>query len=216
MNPGDVPCEIRHGEIHVWRVPLDAAQVIEPTAGEAARAARFATPELQRRYLRAHGALRAILGGMTDARLDFAVTEMGKPFLPAVPHLKFNLSHSHEMALVGVALEVEVGVDVEWIRPMAEYQTLAERFFPPSQAAVADEADFFRRWTRIEAALKARGVGIYAAGTELAGEWTIEELDAGPGYSAAAAAPSEGMRVVMHDFPIGGPGPGAGDRGGTR
>ncbi|HUB31991.1 MAG TPA: 4'-phosphopantetheinyl transferase superfamily protein [Bryobacteraceae bacterium] len=205
MNPG---------EIHVWRVPLDDEQLLEPTAGEAARAARFATPELQRRYLRSHAALRAILGGMTDARLDFAVTEMGKPFLPTVPHLKFNLSHSHEMALVGVALEVEIGVDVEWIRPMPEYQSLAQRFFPPSQAAeVANQPDFFRRWTRIEAALKARGVGIYAAGTELAGEWTIEELDAAPGYAAAAAAPCEGMRVVLHDFPDGGREQEAGDQG---
>jgi 4'-phosphopantetheinyl transferase len=202
MSSGEISSEVRPGEIHVWRVPLDGVELLDPTAGEAARAARFATPELQRRYLRSHAALRAILGRMTDARLDFAVTEMGKPFLPSAPHLKFNLSHSHEMSLVGVALEVEIGVDVEWIRPMPEYEALAERFFPPSQAAeVASEADFFRRWTRIEAALKARGVGIYAAGTELAGEWTIEDLDAAPGYSAAAAALRPGMTVVLHDFP---------------
>ncbi len=193
---------MNEGEIHVWRVRLDAAETPEPTAGEAARAARFATPDLRRRYLRSHAALRAILGGMTDARLDFAVAEMGKPFLPAAPHLKFNLSHSHEMALVAVALEVEVGVDVEWIRPMPEYAALAERFFPPSQAAeVESEPDFFRRWTRIEAVVKARGIGIYAAGTEIVGPWTIAELDAAPGYAAAAAAPREGMRVAMHDFP---------------
>jgi 4'-phosphopantetheinyl transferase len=190
------------GEIHVWRVRLDAAETPAPTAGEAARATRFATPDLRRRYLRSHGALRAILGGMTDARLDFAVTEMGKPFLPSAPHVKFNLSHSHDMALVAVALDVEIGVDVEWIRPLSDYAALAERFFPPSQAAEVDgELDFFRRWTRIEAALKARGVGLYAAGTELSGEWTIADLDAAPGYAAAAAAPREGMRVVMHDFP---------------
>ena len=71
------------GEIHIWRVRLDEVQTPEPTAGEAARAARFTRPELQRRYLRAHGALRAILSAETDARLEFAVTEMGKPFLPA-------------------------------------------------------------------------------------------------------------------------------------
>jgi 4'-phosphopantetheinyl transferase len=189
------------GEIYVWRVPLDGAEMPPPTAGEAARAARFRTPDLQRRYLRSHAALRAILGGQTDARLDFAVSGNGKPFLPGAPHVKFNLSHSREMALVAVTLEVEVGVDVEWIRPMPDYREIAERFFPASQAAqVTDEGDFFRRWTRLEAVVKACGTGIYGIANEPAGEWTIEELAAAPGYSAAVAAPRAGMQVTMHDF----------------
>jgi len=192
---------VNAGEIHVWRVRLDKVETPPPTAGESARAARFRTPELRRQYLRSHGALRAILGQETDVRLDFAVAEAGKPYLPAAPHLKFNLSHSRDLALVGVALNVEVGVDVEWIRPMPDYIQLAERFFPPSQAEeVADERDFFRRWTRIEAALKARGVGIYAAGTELTGDWTIEEIDVGPNYFASVAVPQLGVHVVVHDF----------------
>jgi 4'-phosphopantetheinyl transferase len=189
------------GEIHIWRVPLAGSEAAQPTAGEAARAARFRTPDLQRRYLRSHAALRAILAGQTDARLDFAVSGNGKPFLPGAPHVKFNLSHSGEMALVAVTLEVEVGVDVEWIRPMPEFREIADRFFPPSQAPlVADEADFFRRWTRIEAIVKACGTGIYGLADEPAGEWTIEEIDAAPGYSAAVAAPRGGMQVTMHDF----------------
>ena len=189
------------GEIHVWSVPLNSIETPPPTAGEAARAARFRTPDLQRRYLRSHAALRTILARCTDARLDFAVTATGKPFLPAAPHVKFNLSHSREMALVAVTLEVEVGVDVEWIRPMPDYRDIAERFFPPSQAAqVTDEADFFRRWTRLEAVVKACGTGIYGIAEEPAGEWTIEELAVAPGYSAAVAAPHGAMRVTMHDF----------------
>jgi hypothetical protein len=35
---------------------------------------------------------------------------------------------------------------------------------------------------------------------ELTGEWTIVDLDAGPGYSAAAAIPRAGIRVLTHDF----------------
>jgi 4'-phosphopantetheinyl transferase len=151
--------------------------------------------------LRSHGALRAILGKLTPARLDFGVTERGKPYLPAEPRLKFNLSHSHAMALVGVSLEVEIGVDVEHVRALPDYQALADRFLPLSEAAqVTGHADFFRRWTRIEAALKATGVGLYGMGVEPEGEWTVEEIDAGPEYSAAVALPRAGVRVVMHDF----------------
>jgi 4'-phosphopantetheinyl transferase len=189
------------GEIHVWRIRLDAIETPPPTAGETARAARFRTLDMRRRYLRSHAALRAILGRETTARLDFAVAEAGKPYLPAAPHLKFNLSHSRERAIVAVALDEEVGVDVECVRPMPDFHAMAERFFPPSEAAeVSDERDFFRRWTRIEAALKARGVGLYAAGTEMAGEWTVAEIDMGPDYFAAVAAPRPGMRVLVHDF----------------
>jgi 4'-phosphopantetheinyl transferase len=193
---------VKPGEAHVWRIPLrDDLGFPAPTPGELARAARYRQERSRQQYLRSHGALRAILGRLTDARLDFAVTESGKPYLPGAPRLQFNLSHSHEMAIVGAALDVEIGVDVEHIRPLSDYAAMAERFFPPSEAVgIAGEADFFRRWTRIEAALKARGVGIYGMGIERTGEWTVGEIDAGPEYSAAVALPAVGIEIVMHDF----------------
>ena len=35
------------------------------------------------------------------------------------------------MALVAVARDVEVGVDIERVRPLPEYAAIAQRFFPP-------------------------------------------------------------------------------------
>ena len=193
---------MKAGEAHIWRVPLSDGMVLPPpTAGERARASRYRHEADRARYLRSHGAMRAILGRLTAARLDFAVTEDGKPYLPGDPRLKFNISHSDQMALVGAAFDLEIGVDVERIRPLPDFQALADRFFPPSEAAqVADLDDFFRRWTRIEAALKATGVGLYGMGVEPQGEWTIVEIDAGPGYAAAAALPRAGVEVLVHDF----------------
>jgi 4'-phosphopantetheinyl transferase len=188
------------GEIHVWRVNLDKIKTPTPTAGEAARAARFATSTLRRRYLSAHGALRDILARFTDARLDFALQEKGKPYLPHVPDLQFNLSHSHQIALVAVAYRVPVGVDVERLRPLAEHAAIADRFFPPGEPGTVDAPDFFRRWTRFEAILKAQGLGLYGAGSTLEGEWTVQELDAGPGFAAAVAAPGTGHTVVIHSY----------------
>ncbi len=158
---------LKPGEVHVWLV----------RSGDA------------------HQALRTILETVTGAPVEFAVAEKGKPYLPGAPEVKFNLAHSHEMALVAVALGAEVGVDIERLRPLPEYAAIAERFFPPSEREGLDERNFFRRWTRIEAKLKARGVGIYGAGAELGGEWTVEEIDAGEGFAAAVAVERAGMRV---------------------
>jgi len=186
--------------VHVWRIPLDDARVPPPTSGEEARAARFRTPLLASRYLAAHGALRAILARYTDARLDFALHEKGKPYLPMTPEVRFNLSHSNDKALVAVALGIEVGVDVEKLRPMPEFAAVAERFFPPGAELPVDEADFFRCWTRVEAVLKARGVGLYSSSSDPEGEWTVQAIDAGEGFAAAVAAEGDNFAVELHDY----------------
>ena len=195
--------------VDVWVVPLDAGQDwLPPTPAEAQQAARLVSEPLRRRYLRSHAALRAVLATYTPAPLDFAYAEHGKPYLPALPDLRFNLSHSHDMALVAVARGIEIGVDVERFRPMQECMSIAERFFPPMEAAElasmppdGREVEFFRLWTRIEAKLKARGIGLYGAGQELAGEWTVLPIEVGPDYSAAVAANCAELSVFVHPYP---------------
>jgi 4'-phosphopantetheinyl transferase len=197
-------------DIDVWIARLDAdGEWLPPTPAETARSARLVPIPSRRRYLRSHAALRAILRSYTGAALDFALAEHGKPYLPAVPELKFNLSHSHEMALVAVARDIEVGVDVEWVRPLPDYMAIAERFFPPSEAAALAEAppgarelEFHRRWTGIEARLKARGIGLYGVGVELDGDWTVLPLDVGAEYAASVAAGRKGMNVRTHWFAV--------------
>jgi 4'-phosphopantetheinyl transferase len=199
-------------EVDVWRVPLDAdSGWLPPTPAEAQRAARFVTEPLRRRYLRSHAALRAILRTYTGATLDFAEGEHGKPWLPTAPQLKFNLSHSHNLALVavlwGVENGIEIGVDVERLRPMDDCMAIAERFFPPNEAAAlaevpraAREPEFFRRWTRIEAKLKARGIGLYGAGAELDGDWSVLPIDVGHDYTASVAASCLGLTLRLRAF----------------
>jgi 4'-phosphopantetheinyl transferase len=186
--------------IEVWRVDLDRPAALPPTREEADCAARFATAELAHRYLAAHAALRAILGGHTTAPLEFGVAEKGKPFLSRAPEVRFNLSHSRGRALVAVAHDLEVGVDIEWIRPMVRHADLAERFFPPDEDPPADAGDFFRRWTRLEALWKARGVGLFGAGAVSEGAWTVSEVDAGEGFAGAVAAEGREIAVTIHDF----------------
>lgn len=186
--------------IEVWRVDLDRAAAPAATAAEAARAARFATRELARRYLAAHGALRAVLARFTEAPLVFALGEKGKPYLAAAPEVRFNLSHSHGRGLIAVARGIEVGVDVEQIRAVRNFAALVDRYFPPGEAEPADEREFLRRWTQLEALWKARGVGLYGAGMPLEIGWSVETIDVGAEYAAAVAWAGERVPVEVHDF----------------
>jgi len=189
------------GEVHVWRVRLNGGSRLPPTPAEAERAARLATPVLRRRYLNAHAALRAILGGISSAPLEFALHEKGKPYLASAPEIRFNLSHSREMALVAVARDVEVGVDIERVRPLPEYAAIAQRFFPPDTAPPKGVRDFFRHWTRFEALLKAHGAGLYGAGATPPGDWSVTEIDVGPRFAAALAMQGPLSTVVINDDP---------------
>ena len=186
--------------VHVWRIRLDETRHVPATAGETARASRFRFPQHAARYLAAHVALRMILARYTDTRLDFALREKGKPYLPMAPEVRFNLSHSNELALVAVALDREVGVDIEKLRPLPEFAAIAERFFPPDADKPERESDFFRCWTRVEAVLKARGVGLYSSSADPQGEWAVQEIDVGEDFAGAVAAEGSTIHVALYDY----------------
>lgn len=171
----DVPGVPGRGEAHVWRIALPAA---EPR-------------------VTARRALRAILGaylGQDPAAVTLVEGESGKPRLAASPApLAFNLSHSGALALVAVTTGgVEVGIDVERLRPRRDLVRLAARRLPPSDAAAvaaAGEAEreqvFYAAWTRHEARTKCGGAGL--GGPPPRPAVVAVELAIDAGYAAAIA-----------------------------
>jgi 4'-phosphopantetheinyl transferase len=227
---------LNSGETHVWKIPLDLddATIAGLRHGlspdEITRADRFVFEKHRRRYIAAHHALRRILSGYLGTaplKIAFLTGEYGKPFLPAFgesPQIRFNLSHSEELALLGVTLDREIGVDVEWIRPMNDMDRLARTQFAPEEweefqlipEARRAEA-FFSGWTRKEACIKAWGKGlsqnlknfvvnfdpdqpakIVSRREELSaiGEWSICALTPAPGYCGAVVVAGESS--VIH------------------
>ena len=84
----------------------------------------------------------------------------------AANDLRFNLSHSHDLAMYAFALARDVGVDIEMIRADAANDRIAENFFSPTEVAMLralpherQVEGFFNCWTRKEAYVKARGAG---------------------------------------------------------
>ena len=101
--------------------------------------------------------------------LEFDYAPQGKPTLRTeLPHtsVRFNVSHSHGVALLAFTVGRQVGVDLELVRKFGGKE-IAERFFSPQEVtelsclpqSLRDEG-FFLCWTRKEAYIKARGEGL--------------------------------------------------------
>jgi 4'-phosphopantetheinyl transferase len=169
------PAKLGAAEVHLWhlRLIIPAGQADAWSArlapDERQRAERFAFPHLRERFVAAHAQLRRLLGAYLDLapeRLEFEITERGKPSLPGCP-LHFNLSHTNDHALVAVTRAGEIGVDLECLDRAVDRSGIARRFFSAAEAAelgALPEAQqiegFFNLWTRKEAWLKCTGQGI--------------------------------------------------------
>lgn len=160
------------GEIHVWGVSLDQpASPFEPLLepAEIERANRFRFAKLRQHFVVGRGALRVLLGRYLSAEpagLQFAYGPQGKPSLIAPTDLRFNVAHSHGLALVGIAHN-ELGIDVEMVRSLPDRDQIARRFFSSAEVERLDSVAagqktlaFFYGWTRKEAVIKASGHGL--------------------------------------------------------
>jgi 4'-phosphopantetheinyl transferase len=163
--------------LDLWCLDLLAPPALPQQAGLSAqefqKAARFVFERDRRRYLSAHSQLRRLLAdytGIAPARLEFEEGPFGKPALRNGGRCSFNLSHSEDAAVVLIADEGEIGVDVEMLRVMPDALALAERNFSTSENASlrdmvssARDQAFLTGWTRKEACLKAIGSGLSIA-----------------------------------------------------
>ncbi len=218
-------------EIQVWLIPLPDNEEYPPQLAkrispeESARAARFIFPRDRARFIVAHAALRDILARYThqdSIALLIGIAEKGKPYLTDHPRIRFNLSHSGSYAMLAVALDREVGIDIETIRPERSTDGIASRFFAPAEVAALNETPkdlqvgaFFACWSRKEAYIKARGEGLHIAldsfevslgdVAELRAapdldRWTLCALQAPSGYASALVAEGSGWSVRQFDW----------------
>lgn len=163
--------------VDVWRLRFDDS--VRATEAdwrilnneELARARAFRFESDRQRFCCSRIFLRVVLADYLDsmpARLELLVNPQGKPYLTG-SGLRFNLSHCAGVALLAVAWEVDVGIDIEMrdaITPreamrspwLGEFDDMFKNVLNRPAQAQAGEA-FLRHWTRAEAVLKAAGSG---------------------------------------------------------
>jgi len=212
-------------EIQVWsaRVPAAETDLSRFTAAlspdERERASRFIAPEPLCHFVFGRALLRQLLGAclnLDPATLAFGYQPRGKPYLSRPESggdLCFNLSHSGRMMAIGLTRGREIGVDVESIERLDDWQLPTGRIFSPrdicelkSLPEAQQREAFFNGWTRKEAYLKATGEGLTDAlpaievtltpgkepellglpgGPEAARPWAIRSIPLPPGYVGA-------------------------------
>lgn len=223
---------LKREQVHVWRASLIQPSVdsfrdlLDPK--ERDRADRFHFQKDRDRFIIARGILRDVLSRYLAAKpgeLRFSYGKYDKPELAAGSgddSLRFNLSHSADLALYGVARDREIGIDVEEIRAGLEIETIAEQFFSPEEVKCLGglpsnqrPEGFFTCWVRKEAYLKGRGLGLQLPTNQfevslVPGEpaallkttdgseanWCLQEVPLDPEYVAAVAVQGSQCELV--------------------
>lgn len=229
-----VRLRIAADQVDVWRASLaalpDRQAVLSPD--ELGRAARFRFEQDSRHFVAARGWLRTVLARYLDtspADLRFDYGAHGKPVLSKGCDLRFNLSHSHDIALLAVTKRRELGIDVEFIKESILGPEIAECCFSAAEIAELralpreqQRAAFFAGWTRKESYIKGTGAGLFGpldrftvslAPNEShvslrvhddereAARWTLCSLHLGEGYAGALAVEGSDWRLRCFNWP---------------
>lgn len=178
QRPASSAVRLDPTEIHVWSIDLDDLDrgndvAASLSAEEQARAERISPPAQRHRFIACRAAVRSILAGYLDRPAADVLIEQaagGKPRLASADNpldLRFNLTHSGPLAVLVVANGVEVGVDVEIVRPIRAFESMLARCLAPAEREAilqlplaSRDREFLRYWSHKEAYLKAVGEGI--------------------------------------------------------
>jgi len=167
----------KNGEIDLWRVFLNRDRKSisflfdSLSYDEKHRANKYVFAKDREHYVACRATLRKIIGrylGLGPEKVRFSYNRFGKPFMAAEDGgLRFNVSHSRGVGLIAIALNREVGVDIEFVDHKFHVFSVANSAFSASEVlrlrslptSLQTEV-FFTGWTRKEASLKAMGYGL--------------------------------------------------------
>jgi 4'-phosphopantetheinyl transferase len=231
------PQPLSDSDLHVWCASLNVPpeELVHYSSllslDELDRAKRFYFEKDRNHFIVGRGLLRTILGSYFNqepAQIEFVYGQFGKPAIKSGQSdkvLEFNLSHSKDLAIYAFNWNRRVGIDIEYMIPMADMDNFAEQFFTPRETALINtlsgaqkEDAFFKTWTCKEAFLKANSSGLtvpinqveislktdevvrlnsIGSDNEQTSHWHLEILNHFPGYRAALAVEGRDVQLVF-------------------
>jgi 4'-phosphopantetheinyl transferase len=229
-RPGDPPPALPLGTAPPLLLLIDSRLPLPPSKTlqrhlspiDLQRHQTYRRPADRLRFLLGRASLRELLGhwlqqGPHTIRLE--ASALGKPHCPGGP--AFNVSHSGALILLAFHASWAVGVDVERVRPDLPWEPIARRMFTPgelmalqAQPALEQASAFLATWCRLEARLKAAGLGLSGLASLRAAEASgdgpspaqIWDVAVPFGYSAAVAMQPLSPVVRGRPVPVAGGG----------
>lgn len=182
-------------------------------------------------YIITRGILRLLIASylkINPKDISFKYTSFGKPLLAFQSSLKFNVSHSGDMAAFAFFQNQEIGVDIEKIKEDFDVLELAQNFFSKREITSLEKQSpedlpkaFFRCWTRKEAFIKAEGSGLSFPLDKFAvsldddhqaelletqwnpsekKEWALFSFTPATGYIAAVAVATPNLEITYQNW----------------
>ncbi len=222
--------------INVWIADLKKAMTHSEyflsvlSDDEKKKAADYKFEKDKNRYKNSRGILRELVSvytGEQPGNIKFYYNNTGKPFYSgnADCTLKFNLSHSGNLAIYAFVSGKEIGIDIEYIRNLENLNYLAKTTLSDLEFKDFTESPeekmldvFFRYWTHKEAFLKAAGTGITDSiksieffndnsgklnlaekeYSDLNLNWNFHEIIPEKNYKAVVAVPDNNCRIIIN------------------
>lgn len=113
-------------------------------------------------YIISRALLRKLLGSYLEIapqQIVISYSSNGKPYLKDYPQIKFNVSHSHGAFAIAIALDYDIGLDIEPQNRKFDYQKLKSFLYSESELHMGEDL-FLKVWTIKEAIMKAKGIGL--------------------------------------------------------
>jgi 4'-phosphopantetheinyl transferase len=232
--------EINDQEVHLWFGSCeDLYPQLSKISGtlsetERMRADKYKFPKDRYRCIIRNGVLRILISfylSIGPEKIRFNTNQYGKPSIENRHRdilLNFNLSHSNEMVLFAFTLGRRIGVDIEYMKPLKDMNSVIESNFSSNEnvelAALPinkREAAFYHCWTQKEAFVKALGEGLSRGLDQFdvsvlpdapaalkrtawdqgeAGRWSLTAIHSFPGYAAALAVEGSGYVLQCREF----------------
>ncbi len=179
-NPKYQDIPLSEKKAHIWNFDMnnitdENKQVLKGilSEDELLRASKFRFDIDRERFIGGLGLLRLFIYLYTNISpkiISYVYNNFGKPEISSKQNknnLYFNMSHSHNMLCIGILKNEQIGVDLEFIKPIDDYLDVVNNFFSDSEIiqlkSFPEEKaleGFYTCWTGKEAFIKLSGEGL--------------------------------------------------------
>ena len=228
---GNPLLNIQSSDVHIWKYKMNnwkKGSLSILSEEEKCRWVRFHSEESRRRFAQAHVFLRQVLErytGIPAARIEITQGLNEKPQLKGEdPPFYFNLSYRNDYALVAIALNYFIGVDIESVKKIDHVSLFIDTYFSyeEKQKVLGYKnkydrlAMMFSIWVMKEAYIKARSTGLSESIAQYnfcpflenpecvpdfdSNTWHIAQFQVADDYKAACAVQAGQAHFKMYEY----------------